>query len=51
VQAGTNIYLDPRFAIRLSARLLGTAPTDGWFWGWAIREDIITPIRHSSVRI
>ena len=32
-QAGTNIYLDPRFGIRLSARLLGTAPTDGYYFG------------------
>ena len=26
-QAGTNIFVDPNFGIRLSARLLGTAPT------------------------
>ena len=35
-QAGTNIYVDPRFGIRLSARLLGTAPTSSgyYFGGW-----------------
>jgi hypothetical protein len=32
-QLGTNIYVDPRFGIRLSARLLGTAPTDGYYFG------------------
>jgi len=32
-QAGTNIYLDPRFGLRLSARLLGTAPSDGYYFG------------------
>jgi hypothetical protein len=33
-QIGTNIYLDPRFGIRLSARLLGTAPTSsGYYFG------------------
>jgi Outer membrane protein beta-barrel domain len=35
-QAGANIYVDPRFGIRLSARLLGTAPTSSgyYFGGW-----------------
>lgn len=32
-QAGTNIYLDPRFGIRLSTRLLGTAPGNGYYFG------------------
>lgn len=33
-QAGTDIFLDPRFGIRLSARLLGTAPTSsGYYFG------------------
>jgi hypothetical protein len=31
LQMGTNIYVDPRFGIRLSARLLGTAPTNYYF--------------------
>ncbi len=36
VQFGTNIYVDPRVGIRLSARLLGTAPTSSgyYFGGW-----------------
>jgi Outer membrane protein beta-barrel domain len=35
-QFGTNIYVDPRFGIRLSARLLGTAPSSSgyYFGGW-----------------
>jgi hypothetical protein len=34
LQLGTNIYVDPRFGIRLSARLLGTAPTSsGYYFG------------------
>jgi hypothetical protein len=32
-QAGTNIYVDPKFAIRLSARLLGTAPANSYYFG------------------
>ena len=34
LQAGANIYVDPRFGIRLSARLLGTAPTSGYYFGY-----------------
>jgi hypothetical protein len=35
IQAGANIYVDPRFGIRLSARLLGTAPTStGYYFGY-----------------
>jgi Outer membrane protein beta-barrel domain len=35
-QFGTNIYVDPRFGIRLSGRLLGTAPSSSgyYFGGW-----------------
>jgi Outer membrane protein beta-barrel domain len=35
-QAGTNIYVDSHFGIRLSARLLGTAPPSSgyYFGGW-----------------
>jgi hypothetical protein len=34
LQAGTNIYVDPRFGIRLSARLLGIAPSStGYYFG------------------
>jgi hypothetical protein len=32
-QFGTNIYLDPRVGIRLSGRLLGVAPTNGYYFG------------------
>jgi Outer membrane protein beta-barrel domain len=33
-QAGADIYMDPRFGLRLSARLLGTAPTSsGYYFG------------------
>lgn len=32
LQAGANIYVDPRFGIRLSARLLGTAPTNSGYY-------------------
>src|ERR1700676_2266546 len=33
-QAGANIYVDPRMGIRLSGRLLGTAPTSsGYYFG------------------
>jgi hypothetical protein len=33
-QFGTNIYIDPRFGIRLSGRLLGTAPSSsGYYFG------------------
>jgi hypothetical protein len=33
-EAGSNIYLNPRVGIRLSARLLGTAPTSsGYYFG------------------
>ncbi len=33
VQAGANIYVTPQFGIRLSGRLLGTAPADGYYFG------------------
>jgi Outer membrane protein beta-barrel domain len=34
-QAGADIFVDPRFGIRLSARLLGTAPTSsGYYFGY-----------------
>jgi hypothetical protein len=35
-QAGADIFIDPRFGIRLSGRLLGTAPTSSgyYFGGW-----------------
>lgn len=34
-QAGANIYVDPRFGIRLSGRLLGTAPSSsGYYFGY-----------------
>jgi len=34
LQFGTNIYVDPRFGIRLSGRLLGTAPSSsGYYFG------------------
>jgi len=34
LQAGTNIYIDPHFGIRLSARLLGMAPnSSGYYFG------------------
>ncbi len=32
-QFGTNIYLDPKFGIRLSGRLLGTAPSNSYYFG------------------
>lgn len=32
-QFGTNIYLDPNFGIRLSGRLLGTAPSSAYYFG------------------
>ena len=33
-QAGADIFVDPRFGIRLSGRLLGTAPTSsGYYFG------------------
>jgi len=32
-QFGTNIYLNPNVGIRLSGRLLGTAPTGGYYFG------------------
>jgi hypothetical protein len=32
-QFGTNIYVDPRVGIRLSGRLLGVAPTNGYYFG------------------
>jgi hypothetical protein len=32
-QFGTNIYIDPRVGIRLSGRLLGVAPTNGYYFG------------------
>jgi hypothetical protein len=39
-QFGTNIYVDPRIGIRLSGRLLGTAPTSGYYFGaWGSRMD------------
>jgi Outer membrane protein beta-barrel domain len=34
-QAGADIFMDPRFGLRLSARLLGTAPTSsGYYFGY-----------------
>jgi hypothetical protein len=34
-QAGADIFVDPQFGIRLSARLLGTAPTSsGYYFGY-----------------
>lgn len=34
-QFGANIYVDPRFGIRLSGRLLGAAPTNsGYYFGY-----------------
>jgi opacity protein-like surface antigen len=33
LQAGANIYITPQFGIRLSGRLLGTAPADGYYFG------------------
>jgi hypothetical protein len=34
LQMGTDIYVNPRFGIRLSARLLGTSPTSsGYYFG------------------
>jgi hypothetical protein len=34
LQLGTDIYVNPRFGVRLSARLLGTAPTSsGYYFG------------------
>jgi hypothetical protein len=32
-QFGTNIYVDPKVGIRLSGRLLGTAPSDSYYFG------------------
>lgn len=32
-QAGTNIYFTPQVGLRLSARLLGTAPSNGYYFG------------------
>jgi hypothetical protein len=32
-QFGTNIYLDPKVGIRLSGRLLGIAPSNGYYFG------------------
>ena len=32
-QFGTNIYLSPQVGIRLSGRLLGTAPSGGYYFG------------------
>jgi hypothetical protein len=32
-QFGTNIYLNPNVGIRLSGRLLGVAPTSGYYFG------------------